>query len=311
MTRQSLLIQFRNRLSINEGGEILMSWTKSICYFAFCALLAAPAMAAPTLSVTRSPGVSATGGIQWTVGVTPDTAMFSDPADAPDRGLGGATGIDVGFTLTGRDAATAVKNATNFDTDTPGNSTFGDETADGEGDFVGVQIGSNASNVYAGLGSVFFTSGGVKNALTIGTTPINTANLTSTIAWGGAYNATGDAGTTHGIIAQDGAHFGVSGSSSFTALIGDVNLDGVVNGTDLGILSGNWLLTSRHWGQGNFNGQTDNVVNGTDLGILSGNWLATSPGSLASGAVAIPEPSTLMIVGLGLAGLAYARRCRG
>lgn len=285
-----------------------MSWTKSICFFAFCALLAAPVMANPTLSVTRTPGVTATGGIQWTVGVTPDGSLYSDPADSPDRGTGGTTGLDIGFTLTGLNAASAAKNATNFDTDVPGNSTFGDETPDGDGDFVGVQVGSNPANVYAGIGSVFFTGApSLKTALTISTAPLNTANLTSTISWGGAYNASGAAGSTHGIIAQAGQQFGVAGSTSFTALVGDVNLDGVVNGTDLGILSGNWLLTSRHWGQGNFNGQTDNVVNGTDLGILSGNWLATSPGSLIATSVTIPEPSTMLVVTFGLAGLALVR----
>jgi hypothetical protein len=48
----------------------------------------------------------------------------------------------------------------------------------------------------------------------------------------------------------------------------DLNLDGHVNGADLGLLLGEWSA-----GQGSFadlNG--DGIVNGADLGILLGQW---------------------------------------
>jgi hypothetical protein len=53
---------------------------------------------------------------------------------------------------------------------------------------------------------------------------------------------------------------------------GDLNLDSVVNGLDLGILLGSWDQR----GVADIN--EDGVVNGLDLGILLGNW-GTCPGA--------------------------------
>ena len=65
--------RYRSRLSINEGGEILMSWKSLTCVTVFCALLAGQAMAAPTLSVV---GSAAGANTLWTVSVTPDAALL-------------------------------------------------------------------------------------------------------------------------------------------------------------------------------------------------------------------------------------------
>src|SRR5690606_15665837 len=64
----------RSRLSINEGGEILMSWKSLTCVTVFCALLAGQAMAVPTLTVTPS---AAGANTLWTVAVTPDPTLFA------------------------------------------------------------------------------------------------------------------------------------------------------------------------------------------------------------------------------------------
>ena len=55
-------------------------------------------------------------------------------------------------------------------------------------------------------------------------------------------------------------------------LYGDTNLDGTVNGADLGDLAGNFNKpgTDYTWAQGDFN--YDGVVNGIDLSLLAGNW---------------------------------------
>ncbi len=301
-----------------------MSWTKITCLFSFCALLAAPVMAQPSLSVELSggatPTLDANGGFVWSIGVNPDESQFATPADGDNAGVRGASvALDVGFDLTGGlSANAAARTVSTFDTATPGNSFFGDETADGDGDFIGVQIGSDVANVFASAGSIYLASDSttdladVTEALRITTAAVNTDNLTTSVSWGGAYDATGAAGSTHGAVAQGGSYnnqIGVQGSADFTAIVGDVNLDGVVNGTDLGILSGNWLGTGGFWGQGNFNNQTDNVVNGTDLGILSGNWLGTS-GAGAVSAGQIPEPSSVILVLMGLAVGAGVYRAR-
>ncbi len=191
-----------------------MSWTKFTCLFSFCALLAAPVMAQPPLSVdlvrngSGNPILDSNGGFVWTIGVDPDETQFDTPADGENAGVNGAaTALDVGFDLAGGlSANSASRTVANFDTNTPGNSTFGDETADGDGDFIGVQIGSDASNVFASLGSVYFTDGAVKEALRITTAPLTTNGLTTSVAWGGAYDAAGAAGNTHGAVAQGGSY---------------------------------------------------------------------------------------------------------
>jgi autotransporter-associated beta strand protein len=53
-------------------------------------------------------------------------------------------------------------------------------------------------------------------------------------------------------------------------LAGDVNLDALVDITDLGVLATNWQLTGRLWYQGDFN--FDGMVDITDLGLLATNW---------------------------------------
>ena len=79
---------------------------------------------------------------------------------------------------------------------------------------------------------------------------------------------------------------------------GDFNFDGLVNGTDLSIMSGNFGQAVGYAG-GNANG--DGAVNGTDLSLLSSTF-----GSAVTHA--IPEPMTLSLLALGVGGLAAHRR---
>ena len=63
--------------------------------------------------------------------------------------------------------------------------------------------------------------------------------------------------------------FGTVGDAG-SACLGDLNLDGVVNGADLGLLLGAWGPCSSSPCTGDLN--TDGVVNGADLGLLLGAW---------------------------------------
>jgi hypothetical protein len=85
---------------------------------------------------------------------------------------------------------------------------------------------------------------------------------------------------------------------------GDANLDGVVDGTDLGLMAGRWGKLDT-WGHGDFNG--DCVIDGTDLGLMAGNW---GLGHIGAGAgSSLPEPASLALLGLG-GTLALIRRRR-
>ncbi len=68
-----------------------------------------------------------------------------------------------------------------------------------------------------------------------------------------------------GTLATDlNAHLVAPGSP--VGVVGDLNNDGVVNGTDLGLLLGNWGAA----GTSDLDG--DGTTNGVDLGILLGSW---------------------------------------
>ncbi len=82
---------------------------------------------------------------------------------------------------------------------------------------------------------------------------------------------------------------------------GDANFDGKVDEEDAMRLAQNWLTQdTAAWSMGDFNG--DGNVDDIDATILAANW--TGAGSTAS----VPEPSMLMLVGLGLSAMCLFRK---
>lgn len=88
------------------------------------------------------------------------------------------------------------------------------------------------------------------------------------------------------------------------ALLGDANLDGTVNLTDLLTLLNNYGLSGKDWAEGDFN--YDGTVNLTDLLSLLNNY-GLSTGGIATSA-AVPEPVTAGLLTVGFAGALIRRR---
>ncbi len=87
----------------------------------------------------------------------------------------------------------------------------------------------------------------------------------------------------------------------------DVNLDGIVDATDMTIMAQNFGDTGKSFADGNLN--CDDVINGTDLAILQSHFgfvASGAPGSPAD----VPEPITFSLLALGAMGLTAKRQLR-
>jgi len=148
--------------------------------------------------------------------------------------------------------------------------------------------------------------------------------------WNGAgIDTTAPTGASYGIGWADGAAGGISGITSGQleikyTLYGDVNLDGLVNGSDFNIVAANFNQSITGWDQGDFN--YDGLVNSADFNELAANFNQSVSGGASSGDVAaldafavtnglslptsnVPEPaSAAMMVMAGLEILCRRRR---
>ena len=130
-------------------------------------------------------------------------------------------------------------------------------------------------------------------------TPLTASFTGGTAPWstGQFLSATSDG--SHGLGWADN---GIDQVTVMYTLYGDSNLDGSVNGTDLNAVLSYYNQSSQVWVNGDFN--YDGSVNGTDLNTVLSNYNQSLPASTA----AVPEPSTLLLMVLGLVGLLAWRR---
>lgn len=85
--------------------------------------------------------------------------------------------------------------------------------------------------------------------------------------------------------------------------VGDSNLDLRVNAADLNVVGIDWLSDNNNWTNGNY---TAAGVNVQDLNAMALNWQAQHPDAPIGAAV--PEPTGMLLLMLGLLGVAAARR---
>ncbi|MGD0140446.1 MAG: family 16 glycosylhydrolase [Tepidisphaeraceae bacterium] len=126
---------------------------------------------------------------------------------------------------------------------------------------------------------------------------------------GGAWNGTGIMSTAaqtptnglyYGLGYADGADGVVAGLSSGQievkyTLLGDANLDGLVNAADFNILAANFNQSITGWDQGDFN--YDGLVNAADFNELAANFNQGASGaSVASSAAVLPAPAISVVV---------------
>ena len=79
-------------------------------------------------------------------------------------------------------------------------------------------------------------------------------------------------------------------------LVGDSNLDGIVDAEDLNALGVSWQSANNNWSNGNFTG---GGIDAADLNALALNWRESVP--LAAANSAVPEPATITLALLSMA----------
>ena len=102
------------------------------------------------------------------------------------------------------------------------------------------------------------------------------------------FDLTGDALVTQGDVAVWLALAGLANLPSHVAyLLGDANLDGVVDAMDLNVVGVNWLQPVTGWCSGDFN--ADGVVDALDLNEVGINWLRDVSGQGAAAVNRVPR----------------------
>ena len=131
--------------------------------------------------------------------------------------------------------------------------------------------------------------------------PLNRPDLLDTELFVYVKSQIGDAVVGNYALLGRDPILGVAGQA-INPIPGDANYDRMVDADDAAIVAANWQRNSGvSWAHGDFNG--DGVVNDADATILAANWRER-----VSETISVPEPSALVLLVAGLAGLGLLRR---
>jgi hypothetical protein len=290
-----------------------MSWKILVSAGLLC-IVASPVFAVGPTASSKLLGLDVNGNWVWSVSVTPDASLFSSQ---PPNGTGGSVAIEVGATSS-KTLVSAAANTTNFPNNNPGTSPF---AAPINGTQTGVVTNIPTNQVFAGLGSTFFTAAGAEEAFRVHAAGPTSTALTASLTLSGAY-------TGNGRLAQAGTNYDVAtGVTNGAVRGGNANLTDHVDVGDLAILGSHYDTAhahpGQHWQTADFTG--DGFVDVGDLAVLGANYnqadtnwtvagqvnIAATPGAGAGSSSAVPEPASIVLLGLGGIFLAARRFRRG
>jgi hypothetical protein len=124
-----------------------------------------------------------------------------------------------------------------------------------------------------------FLQSGYNGGLWNGTGIFSTAAAANSGSYGLGYADSADAGNPAGLPTQT--------IKIMYTLLGDADLNGIVNGVDFAILSANFNKGVTGWDQGDFD--YNGIVNGVDFGFLAANF---NKGAVGTAAAATPITAT-------------------
>ena len=226
-------------------------------------------------------------------------------------GIQGASNISTTGTTTNNGTITINTNSSASSTLSAGGPLAGTGTvAINGGGLLAFSTGVGAST----LGGLTIANGGqldVKNNhifIDYGSGPDPIASIAALLKSGfngGAWNgSTGiittaplvSGGLTYGLgyadaaDSEDGATGLPSGNIEIKyTLLGDADLNGIVNGIDFGILAANFNKGVTGWDEGDFD--YNNIVNGLDFGDLAANFNKGAAGTAVAGGSALDDPA--------------------
>jgi hypothetical protein len=117
-----------------------------------------------------------------------------------------------------------------------------------------------------------------------------------------------DPSATGGVRVLSDPSDSVSGGQIRIYCPGDATGDDHVDGGDLAVMGGHWLMSGMTWAEADFTG--DGLVDGGDLALIGSYWNWSLPSPAAPKALSIPEPATAALLVLGAATLPTRRRRR-